>query len=154
VALGRDRAIHIRFIEYMPFRENSWSRDGLVPYQEMLGKIGRVLGLTAVGHGERTGGVAKDFRVEGYKGRVSFITPVSDTFCDRCNRLRVTASGHIKTCLFGAAGADLAGAVEGGASDEELAGLILQSLAGKPERHPEADRLCDGQDRAMNQIGG
>jgi cyclic pyranopterin phosphate synthase len=138
----------------MPFRENGWSRECLVPYEQMLDKVGRAHRLTEVDRGGRTGGVAKDFRLEGHRGQVSFITPVSDTFCERCNRLRVTASGHLKTCLFAATGVNLAEAAGSGASDEDLAGLILQSLAGKPERHPEAERLCDGQDRAMNQIGG
>ena len=154
VDLGRDRAINVRFIEYMPFRENGWSREGLVPYQEMLARIARAHSVAPIGHGERTGGVAKDFAIEGHFGRVSFITPISDTFCERCNRLRITADGRLKTCLFAPAGVDLAAAIEDGATDEELSRLILGALEEKPERHPEAEDLCNQQDQSMNTIGG
>ena len=154
VALGRDRAINVRFIEYMPFRENGWSREGLVPYQEMLARISRKFPVEPIGRGERTGGVAKDFAIEGHLGRVSFITPISDTFCERCNRLRITADGRLKTCLFAPAGVDLAVAMEGGSTDEELSLLIRSALEQKPERHPEAEDLCDHQDQSMNTIGG
>ena len=154
VALGRHRAINVRFIEYMPFRENGWSREGLVPYEEMLARISRKYPAEPIGSGERTGGVAKDFAIEGHLGRVSFITPISDTFCERCNRLRITADGRLKTCLFAPAGVDLAAAMEGGSTDEELSRLILSALEQKPERHPEAEDLCDHQDQPMNTIGG
>jgi GTP 3',8-cyclase len=154
VALGRDRAINVRFIEYMPFRENGWRREGLVPFGEMRERIAVRHRLTPVGHGERTGGVAQDFTAEGHLGRISFITPISDDFCGRCNRLRVTADGRLKACLFSPAGADLAGALRQGVDDGTLASLILSALEAKPEAHPAAEDLCGCQDQAMNVIGG
>jgi GTP 3',8-cyclase len=154
VALGRDRAINVRFIEYMPFRENGWRREGLVPFEEMRARIAARHRLTPVGHGERTGGVAKDFIAEGHFGRISFITPISDDFCARCNRLRVTADGRLKTCLFSPAGADLASALRQGTDEGALADMIQSALDAKAEAHPAAEELCGRQDQAMNIIGG
>jgi GTP 3',8-cyclase len=154
VALGRSRAINVRFIEYMPFRENGWSREGLVPFEEMRERIAVRHPLTQVGHGERTGGVAQDFVAEGHAGRISFITPISEDFCGRCNRLRVTADGRLKACLFSPAGAELAGALRRGADESELSHMILSALEAKAEAHPAAEELCSRQDQAMNVIGG
>ncbi len=154
VALGRDRAINVRFIEYMPFRENGWRREGLVPFEEMRDRIAARHALAPVGRGERTGGVAKDFAAAGHAGLISFITPISEDFCGRCNRLRITADGRLKTCLFAPAGVDLARALREGADDGALAMLVLEALASKPEAHPAAEELCARQDQAMNVIGG
>ncbi len=154
VELARSKPVNIRFIEYMPFRENGWSREGFVSHERMRERIERVHRLVPVGQGEHTGGVAKDFSVEGFRGQISFITPLSDVFCDRCNRLRVTADGKLKTCLFAPAGLDLAKALAREASDAAVARLILEALASKPEKHPEAEELRAGQDLPMNEIGG
>jgi len=152
--LAREGAVNIRFIEYMPFRENGWNRSNFVSHLQMMETLGRVHRLQPIGRGERTGGVAKDFSIEGFRGHVSFITPLSDSFCDRCNRLRVTAEGRLKTCLFAPADVDLAAALGRGASDKALERMIRDALTRKPERHPNAEDLPGCQDLAMNEIGG
>ena len=101
--LTRDRDLEVRFIEYMPFDGNGWDRGGLLPYADMLARLrARYPGLERVapaGTGE--GETSKTYRVPGFEGRVGFITSMTYNFCGSCNRLRVTADGNLKVCLFG-----------------------------------------------------
>lgn len=154
VELARGQAINLRFIEYMPVKGNAWSQSRFVPFESMREAIGRVHSLVRVGHGEHTGGVAKDFSIEGFQGRISFITPLSDSFCARCNRLRLTPEGRLKTCLFAPSGLDLKAPMRAGASDEELAALIRAAVAAKPAAHLPMGEMGCGTDAAMNEIGG
>lgn len=102
VELARSRPINVRFIEYMPFDGNVWSDQKMVPYREVRqaieGHCGKVLEAIPAPPGE----VAKNFRVVGCRGSVSFITSMTKSFCADCNRLRIMADGNLKVCLFGA----------------------------------------------------
>ncbi|KAI2489316.1 GTP 3' [Fragilaria crotonensis] len=104
--LTRELPVDVRFIEWMPFLDNGWSlQDGLVPYQEMLDIIqsssqGDNFTLQRVDDGPND--TTKWWRIaEGGLGRIGFITSMSNHFCGTCNRLRITADGQIKVCLFG-----------------------------------------------------
>lgn len=97
--------------------------------------------------------VAKDFYIEG-GGQVSFITSMSESFCSTCNRLRLTADGSVKSCLFYPAEINLRDAIRSGAGDLELRGMILYSLMQKPEAHPPAEEIAAADNRAMIEIGG
>ncbi len=143
--------INVRFIEYMPFKDNSWASDKVVNYKDMLNQIESRYELTRI-EGDLSA-VAKDYAITG-GGSVSFITSMSESFCSTCNRLRLTADGSIKSCLFHPAEINLRDGMRQGASDQELQGMILYSLAQKPEAHPPAEEIAAMENRAMIEIGG
>jgi len=143
--------INVRFIEYMPFKDNSWTSDKVVTYKEMLSQIESRYELKRIE--SDLSAVAKDYAITG-GGSVSFITSMSESFCSACNRLRLTADGSIKSCLFYAAEINLRDAMRTGATDQELQGMILYSLAKKPEAHPPAEEIVAEENRAMIEIGG
>ncbi|KAK4230866.1 putative molybdenum cofactor biosynthesis protein 1 B [Podospora fimiseda] len=100
VELTRDKDIEVRFIEYMPFDGNKWSKGKMFSYQEMLDVIrSRYPDLErSVGHKNDT---SKTYQVPGFVGKLGFITSMTHNFCATCNRLRITSDGNLKVCLFG-----------------------------------------------------
>ncbi len=154
VAYAAERGLHVRFIEYMPFLGNGWNEATCMPYAEMRAVVEGLVGLEPA---EPDGGVhatAKDFRVRGSEATVGFITTMTDEFCGGCNRLRITAEGKFRNCLFAQKEIDLRGLLRGGAADEQLVAAITGELAEKWERHPDAPELQAMQRRAMIAIGG
>jgi len=149
---AKDRPIDVRFIEYMPFPDNHWSKGGLMPYAEMRTLIGQRYELIPV-IGAATD-VGKDFRIAGHSGMVSFVTSMTVSFCGGCNRLRVTADGNIKSCLFHPAEQSLRDAMRAGAPDSEIERLILSAVDGKPAAHPPMEELMKMKNRNMIEIGG
>ena len=99
-------------------------------------------------------GVAKEFRVAGFRGTIGFIMPMSDHFCAACRRLRLTADGVLKTCLFEPPACGLRDAMRGGCSDHELEALVRNSLLGKPLTGVSRAALPERQTCSMAQIGG
>lgn len=100
VEMGREQDIEVRFIEYMPFDGNKWSKGKMMGYEEMLGVIReKYPGLRKVKDGKNE--TSKTFEVPGFKGRLGFITSMTENFCGSCNRLRITSDGNLKVCLFG-----------------------------------------------------
>jgi GTP 3',8-cyclase len=149
-ALTLEKGYTVRFIEYMPtVGEEGWSARS-VPGSEILEKIGGAYPLLPL-VGTETAGPSRNFRISGAKGAIGIITPVSGHFCDSCNRIRVTASGFARGCLFSGDGIDLRQALASadvGALRETLRGVIT----GKPGRHHLAD---EGHSPfAMSGIGG
>jgi GTP 3',8-cyclase len=100
VELGREKEIEVRFIEYMPFDGNKWSRVKMFSFQEMLTTIRRRYPdlLKIQDHANDT---SKTYQVPGFLGRIGFITSMTHNFCSTCNRLRITSDGNLKVCLFG-----------------------------------------------------
>ena len=152
VAWAKDRPINVRFIEYMPFPDNKWSTGGLMPYAEMRALIARDYEIVPL-IGERTA-VGKDFRLAGHSGTVSFVTSMTESFCGGCNRLRVTADGNIKSCLFHPAEQSLRDAMRSGATDGDIERLILAAVDGKQAAHPPMEELLTMKNRTMIEIGG
>ena len=166
-----DRPLHVRFIEYMPVggaeaEEGSgcraeggtgWTRDDSVPSDEVLQIVSAAgaaegLGeLLPVAREDAPGGwgPARYYRFEGAKGTVGVISPLSHHFCAECNRLRLTADGKVRPCLFSDEEIDARDVLRGG-SDEEVREVVLEALHAKPESHKE--RI--GTLRRMSQIGG
>ncbi|MBS1991665.1 MAG: GTP 3',8-cyclase MoaA [Cyanobacteria bacterium SZAS LIN-3] len=144
--------VNVRFIEYMPFKDNQWTNEKVVTYKEMLGTIESRYSLRKME--DDPSAVGKDYAIEGGRGSVSFISSMSDSFCGTCNRLRLTADGSIKSCLFYPAETNLRDAMRQGATDAQLQGMILNSLKMKPEAHPPAEEIAAQDNRAMIQIGG
>ncbi len=163
-----DRPIHVRFIEYMPLGAGDdcggpgepagdWTRAEQVPSDEILARLtleGAAAGLgrlvPAGADGAPAGrGPAKYHRFEGAEGTIGFISPLSHSFCDRCNRLRLTADGKLRTCLFSDDELDARRVLRHG-TEPELRSLILEAVAAKPASH----NLRVGTLRRMSQIGG
>ena len=101
VEMGREHDIEVRFIEYMPFDGNKWSQQKMLSYKEMVEIIRhKYPGLSKVQE-EGRNETSKVWQVPGFRGKVGFITSMTENFCGTCNRLRITADGNLKVCLFG-----------------------------------------------------
>lgn len=145
--------IEVRFIEVMPFDGNGWDRTELVPWTETLERIESAHGrLRPLDDGPHA--TAQTFTRDGWRGRVGFVASMTAPFCAGCNRLRITADGHLKVCLFGPSEVSLRDALRAGASDDEVLGLVRQSLAGKHAAHAGMDVLAATENRPMITIGG
>ena len=153
VAMTEDSPIDVRFIEYMPFSGNGWNDSVFVPYSEMLQAIENRFGVL---HRESDGpnDTSKTYRVPGFEGTIGFISSMSDHFCSSCNRLRLTADGNLKVCLFGSSEVSLRDHLRDGATDLELTELISAAVQRKAARHAGMYELADADDRPMILIGG
>lgn len=152
VALTRDRPVEVRFIEFMPFDGNQWDERHLVSYADMKSLIGERYELLKVKDGPND--TSRTYRVAGFKGRVGFITSMTDNFCEGCNRLRITADGHLKVCLFGRSEVCLRDAMRAGASDIDLLDIISHAIGRKFARHAGMHAIAASVNRPMIQIGG
>jgi GTP 3',8-cyclase len=150
----RLRPISVRFIEYMPFRFNAWNNASFVPASEMKRHIEAEYRLTPIGRQDAHSPIAREYAIEGWKGTIGFITSMSDHFCNTCNRLRLTADGSLKSCLFHQAETHLRHALRNGAPDGIIEAMIRSAVILKPEAHPAIERLVDAESRAMVEIGG
>jgi GTP 3',8-cyclase len=148
-----DRPWHVRFIEVMPVGENlDVSAGEYVPALEMLARI-RAIGELEPVAGPPGSGPATYFQFPGARGTIGVITPMSHNYCERCNRMRLTADGQLRPCLFGDLQTDLRGPLRRGESIEPL---IRATLAIKPERHNlvQGSAAGSGGLLALSQIGG
>ncbi|KAL8752561.1 MAG: hypothetical protein Q9199_005663 [Rusavskia elegans] len=101
VEMGREHDIEVRFIEYMPFDGNKWSQQKMLPYKEMVEIIRHKYPGLGKMQEEGRNETSKTWQVPGFRGKVGFITSMTENFCGTCNRLRITADGNLKVCLFG-----------------------------------------------------
>ena len=152
-AITRDRPWHVRFIEVMPVGGNlGISAAEYVPATEMLSRVRRI-GALEPATGPAGNGPATYYRFPGAPGTVGVITPMSHNYCDRCNRMRLTADGQLRPCLFGEIQTNLRDPLRAGLALEPL---VEETLRIKPERHD----LVRGSDRgsgglvALSQVGG
>ncbi len=152
VEMTRHKPIEVRFIEYMPFDENGWHGDRLVPFAEMLERIRSRVALVPLGGGPND--VAKVYRADGYTGKIGFITSMTDHFCSGCSRLRITADGHLKVCLFGPAEMSLRDVMRSGATDGEVLESVRAAVLRKHARHAGMDTIAATPNRPMILIGG
>lgn len=152
VEFVKDRPINVRFIEFMPFEGNGWSEADVYSYAQMRKDIATRYEL--IPQAVESGAVGKDFLIEGFAGTVGFVTSMTEHFCATCNRVRLTADGQLKACLFSAAEANLRDRMRDGATDEDLAKTIRIAMLRKPKEHPPMDQLLRIENRSMVQIGG
>lgn len=145
--------ITVRFIEYMPFTGNGWDNSKFVSWKDMRKIIEDYYTLKEI---ESDGKISKDFYVNGTQLKIGFISSISDHFCDACNRLRITATGHIKNCLFtNKSDRTLKPLLsDNTVSDEAISSFILDSLKTKWFKHPEVDELVNMHQNNMISIGG
>ncbi len=144
---------HIRFIEFMPFQQAEFN-EKFYSADDILKRLSGIAELIPTESGD-SNGPARHFRFPGAMGKVGIISPLSHHFCPTCNRLRLTADGKLRTCLFSTDETDVKAALRSGASDEDIARLIRAVIAKKPERHELSSgviRKCVS--RPMSAIGG
>jgi molybdenum cofactor biosynthesis enzyme MoaA len=128
--------VDVRFIEYMPFDGNKWNTKKMVPYREMLKLIALKYDLNDIEKlQDDPNDTSKAFRIRGYRGQFGFITSMTEHFCNTCNRIRLTADGNMKVCLFGNAEVSLRDALRSNVSHEELENLISSAIKRKKEKH-------------------
>jgi cyclic pyranopterin phosphate synthase len=142
---------HVRFIELMPvgdMRELTW--EHVVPSAEILSRIGAIGALAPDGGPSRGNGPAAYYRLAGAAGSIGVITPMTHTYCGSCNRVRLTADGRLRTCLFGDHEVNLRDPLRAGA---DLIPLYRQALAEKPLEHQLLAMQIGGL-RALSEIGG
>ncbi len=143
---------HIRFIEYMPFGDSDmWDRSKIITSAEIEERIRTVYELEPFISKDK--GPAKMFKVNGGAGKVGFISPVSSHICSECNRIRLTASGMIRPCLFSDTEYDVKALIRGGKSDEEIKAFIRDTVRVKPEKKHEIGHIKKCQ-RSLRHIGG
>ena len=152
--LARTRNIIVRFIEFMPIgADDGWSIGKVVPTQEIIERINRS-GPKLVPveyHGVQP---ADRYKFEDGIGEVGFISSVSNPFCNSCNRIRITAEGKFRTCLFSLKETDLKALMRGGASDEEIKNIIVEAVWQKEKGHLINQPGFIRPERTMSQIGG
>ena len=151
-AVTRARPWHVRFIELMPVGRNLHLTDRFVSTDEVLRRIESIAGLEPDA-GPLGNGPARYYRHPGAPGTIGVITPLSHNYCDRCNRMRLTADGKLRTCLFGDHEVDLRGPLRETGSVEDA---VLEALAGKPKRHylQLGTAAHSGGLSALSQVGG
>lgn len=156
VAWTKDVPVHVRFIEFMPFDGNRWTSNQVFTWKKMLEEIGqKYVPLELQGDIHDT---AKKYTIEGHKGTFAIISTMSAPFCSGCNRMRLTADGKMKNCLFSEKETDLLGALRKG---EDVLPLIQESIRSKAKelggqftKDFEKIHTEDLHNRSMISIGG
>ena len=145
----------LRFIEQMPLdAQHGWRRSNMITAEEILAALSQEFVLKPDDPGDRGSAPAETFLVDGGPARVGVIGSVTRPFCGACDRVRLTADGQVRNCLFARTESDLRGPLRAGASDEELAGIWRRAVAAKLPGHGINDPTFLQPDRPMSAIGG
>ncbi len=152
--LARKYPFHIRFIEFMPVGDLLyWKKERMMTSQDIKTYIEESYTLTP--HKEVLGnGPARYYSIEGGEGSLGFISPMSNHFCGECNRIRLTAEGGLRGCLYDKREVNLRTALKSGSSDEEIKELFIWAIKAKPARHNMNSGWGEENKRKMYQIGG
>jgi cyclic pyranopterin phosphate synthase len=150
---ARSEPYEVRFIEFMPLdADQAWDRDRVLPNEEIRGMIDAVYPLAPDGREKHS--TARRWHFADGKGEIGFISPVSEPFCGDCNRIRITAEGMLRTCLFSMNETDLRAPLRAGASDDELEQIIRDAVWRKELKHRINDPGFVQPARTMSRIGG
>jgi GTP 3',8-cyclase len=150
-----DQGYELRFIEQMPLdAQHGWTREGMVTADEILERLSAAFDLDPEPDEARGSAPAETFRVDGGPAKVGVIASVTRPFCGACDRVRLTADGQVRNCLFAREESDLRAALRTGASDDDLAGRWLAAVAGKRAGHGIDDPSFLQPARPMSAIGG
>jgi GTP 3',8-cyclase len=153
-AWGRENGYEVRFIEWMPLDfQHTWSRDRLVPAAEILKAISDAFPLEPARVVDPSAPATRYRYLDG-RGTVGVIASVTRPFCGHCDRIRITADGQIRTCLFALKEFDVRGALRGGATDEEIADLLRAAVWRKEPGHLINSPWFKQPERGMSAIGG
>lgn len=149
---GRERGVQVRFIEFMPLdAQGQWTMAQVVPADEVLGAVDAVFPLEELPHGSEP---ATRYRFRDGAGEIGVIASVTRPFCGSCDRIRLTAEGQLRNCLFAVEEADLRSLLRGGAGDDEVAGAIAADVGRKWAGHSIGRVDFVRPKRGMSQIGG
>ena len=152
---ARDEGMEMRFIEFMPLdAEHNWQHDQVLSGEEIRAAIEEAIGPLEPASRPDPSQPATDFQFADGSGSVGFINPVTQPFCEDCNRLRLTAEGQVRNCLFSTVEWDARAILRGGGSDDELALLIRDCVRAKKPGHGIDSSDFVRPERAMYQIGG
>ena len=152
---ARERGLELRFIEFMPLdAENNWQTDQVLGGDEIRTQLEQAFGPLLPAERPDPSQPATDFVFADGGGRIGFINPVTQPFCGSCNRLRVTAEGNLRNCLFSVVEWDARQVLRSGGSDEGLAELIRECVLAKKPGHGIDSEGFVKPERAMYQIGG
>jgi cyclic pyranopterin phosphate synthase len=151
--LARRKPYHVRFIEFMPLdADRAWSEDRVLSGAEVRAMIERVYPLEPRVRDAHS--TARTYRFADGKGEIGFVNPVTEPFCGDCNRLRLTAEGKLRTCLFSLNETDLREPLRSGAGEPELEQLIRDAVWRKELKHRVSEPGFSQPPRTMSQIGG
>ncbi|MGA0373094.1 MAG: GTP 3',8-cyclase MoaA [Flavobacteriaceae bacterium] len=159
IELVKNRNWQVRFIEFMPFDGNNWDRSRAVTLEEILKEVGKYYGKGIIERlNDEPNDTAKNYKISEHKGSFAIISTVSNPFCDSCNRIRLTADGKLKNCLFSSSEYDLLTPFRSGDSIENIIDIALKnkylSRGGleDPNQFNNPDNHKDN--RSMIAIGG
>lgn len=152
---ARDTGVDVRFIEYMPLdADNAWERDKVLFAHEIIETLSReIMPLVPLGHHDGSA-PASDFSFEDGIGRIGFIASISQPFCLNCNRIRITADGKLRNCLFSLEETDIRSLLRTDAPDEAIVAAIRESVMAKKEGHEINTARFIQPQRPMYSIGG
>jgi cyclic pyranopterin phosphate synthase len=155
-ALTMNHPFQVRFIEFMPFGGFwEWKKESWISCDEIRQRIeARVPLIPAEQTKNSHDGPARLFRFPQAKGEIGFISPISNHFCDSCNRLRLTADGKLRTCLFAEEEIDIRKLLRQGCSDRQLEAILEEAILRKPLRRRMIEGSIKSCSRPMVQIGG
>ena len=151
--------ISVRFIEFMPFDGNKWDKSKMMSYAEVMEKVNtKFLPEQIIRLQDAKNDTSKNYKIDGYKGSFGIISSITNPFCDSCNRIRLTANGHIKNCLFSATESDLLTPLRAG---KDIIPIIKKTIQSKFKVRGGMDTLeklespeLHGKNRSMIAIGG
>jgi cyclic pyranopterin phosphate synthase len=151
---ARETGFEVRFIEFMPLdADQEWEPEKVLSGEEIRAEVERHHELTELDR--EPSATARVFTfADGGEGKIGFVNPVSEPFCSDCNRIRLTAEGKLRTCLFSLRETDLRDPMRAGADDDELAGLIRDAVHRKELKHRVNEPGFVQPDRTMSAIGG
>ncbi|MDX6643149.1 MAG: 3,8-cyclase [Solirubrobacteraceae bacterium] len=153
VELAREGVYQVRFIEFMPLdADHAWNADAVLPGAELRALIHAIHPLEELPR-ERSA-TARVFRFADGRGEIGFVNPVSEPFCSDCNRIRLTAEGKLRTCLFSLHETDLRGPLRAGAGDDELDRIVRAAVWRKELKHHIGEPGFRQPARTMSAIGG
>ena len=149
---GRERGVEVRFIEFMPLdADHAWERGSVVPGERIVAAIDAQFPLRPEVRGPEP---AETWSYVDGGGRVGVVPSVTAPFCSRCDRVRLTADGRLRNCLFSVDETDLRGLLRGGADDDEVAAAVRRCVAAKAAGHGIGTATLVAPPRSMSQIGG
>lgn len=154
-SLTLDKNYTVRFIEMMPLKENldrqKLSYLSMEKIKDAISEVGELIPIER----DKSGGPARNYKIKGAKGKLGFISPLSHSFCSDCNRMRLTATGGLKLCLFNEPELDFREPMRSGATDDDLKWMIRNALIIKPLEHNlQVGKAGFESYTAMSQIGG
>ncbi len=159
INLTRELPVSIRFIEFMPFDGNKWDMTKMVSYKEVMSHVNSTFTENEIERlQDAPNDTAKNYKIRGYKGSFAIISSVTNPFCDSCNRLRLTANGQLKNCLFSTTESDILTALREGKSIEPVIQKAVQSKlkvrGGMDTLKKLQEPKLHTQNRSMTTIGG